>query len=428
MKLLIKGGRVIDPASGIDGIKDILVINGKITAVEDSIEEIVDKVIYASGLWVTPGLIDLHVHLREPGFEHKETIESGSLSAARGGFTTICCMPNTSPSIDSKKIVDYIKRKSDTEAVVHVLPIGSITRKLKGEKLTDMEEMKKGGICGVSDDGKTVQNAALMKEAMKRAYALGLTVFSHCEDEDLLQGGVMNEGRISKELGLPGISTDTEDVMIARDIILARSTAAKLHICHVSTELGVQLVKEAKDRGEQVTAEVCPHHFTLTEEQVLTKDTNTKMNPPLRCNKDVEAIKIGLKKGVIEVIATDHAPHHRDEKNTSYEKAPFGIVGLETAVPLTITELVEPGVLTASEMIEKMTINPAKIIGIDKGTLRLGKAADITIINPNETYEIDINNFVSKSNNSPFHGKQVKGKVYYTIVDGKIVFEGKGKK
>ncbi len=423
MKLLIKNGRVIDPATKIDKVQDILIHNKKIVNIQSEINEEADKVINAKGYWVVPGLIDLHVHLRDPGFQHKESIKTGCESAAKGGFTTICCMPNTKPVTDTVEVVEYINEKSKKEGIVNVVPIGSITKSQTGEELVEIDEMVKAGICAISEDGKTVIKSNLLKEAMKQAKTCEIPVFSHCEDTDLVQGGAMNEGKRSKELGIKGIGNDSEDVIIARDIILARNTGVKLHICHVSTKGGVELIREAKVRGENISAEVCPHHFTLTDEVVERGFTNAKMNPPLRNTKDVEAIKQGLKDGTIGIIATDHAPHSKDEKDTEFHKAPFGIVGLETALPLGITELVETGLLSPIEFIKKMTINPAKIIGIEKGSLGVGKYADITIIDPNLEYEIDSNNFASKSKNSPFHNRKVKGKALYTIVSGKVVVE-----
>lgn len=423
MKILIKNGRVIDPISNRDVINDVLIEGNKIVAIEKDIATAADKVIDACNYWVIPGLVDIHVHLREPGFNHKETIKTGSESAAKGGFTTICCMPNTNPVIDNKSTVEYIHQKTKAEGLVKVLPIGAITKGQLGKELADIEGMKEGDICGISEDGKTVMDSHLMKKALELAKELNLIVFSHCEAHDLVKGGVMNEGKRAEKLGLRGISSASEEVIVARDIDLAIETKAKLHLCHLSTEGSVELLRNAKKKHNNITAEVCPHHFILTEDVVTLDNTNTKMNPPLRSHKDVEEIKRGLKDGTIDIIATDHAPHHIDEKNTSYEKAPFGIVGLETAVALTITELVNTGILTPLEMVEKMSTNPAKLLGIAGGELAVGKPADITIIDPDEVYKIDINTFVSKGRNSPFHGKKVRGKVKYTIVEGKIILE-----
>ncbi len=426
MKLLLKGGRVINPSTGLDKIKDVFIVDGVIEKIDDKISDEADNIIDAGGLWVTPGFIDLHVHFREPGFEHKETIETGSKSAAKGGFTTVCCMPNTEPTIDSKEIVEFVKNRAEEKAIVNVLVVGSITKGLQGEELSDIEGMTEAGICAISDDGRTVQNSNLKRKGMEKAKSLNIPVFVHCEDEELLQGGVMNSGEVSKQLGLPGILPEVENVIIARDIILAEGTGANLHICHISTGTGVELLKCGKSIGVKVTGEVCPHHFTLSDREVLSLNTDFKMNPPLRKEEDVMAIKKGFKEGIIDVIATDHAPHHEDEKNVGFIEAPFGIVGLETALPIAMTELVEDGWLTPIELIEKLTINPAKVLGIDKGDISVGKAADITIIDPSVEYKINVESFVSKSKNSPFHDKAVKGRVEYTIVNGKIVYSRDG--
>ncbi|SDK93750.1 dihydroorotase [Natronincola ferrireducens] len=423
MKLLIKNGRIIDPISNTDEVKDLMIEDDKIVAVKKNIEEKVDKIIDAKNCWVVPGLIDIHVHLREPGFEDKETISSGSQSAAKGGFTTICCMPNTNPVIDNKDVVKYIQEKANKEALVNILPIGAITKGQEGRELAAIEEMMEAGICGISEDGKAVMKATLMEEALEVASKLKLPVFSHCEDHDLSNDGVMNEGDRCRELGLKGISPDAEEIIAARDIFLAQKLDVKLHLCHISTQGTVEILRQSKKRDKRITAEVCPHHFTLTEEAVTPNNTNTKMNPPLRTYKDIEAIKEALRDGTIDIIATDHAPHHEREKNLSYVEAPFGIVGLETAVPLVITELVDKGILTPIQMIEKMSTKPAALLGLDKGELKIGKIADVTIINPYEVYDIDINKFASKGKNSPFHGKTVKGKVNYTIVAGKLIVE-----
>lgn len=424
MKILIKGGRVIDPANKIDEILDILTEDGIIKRVEANIsEEDAEKIIDAKGFWVTPGLIDLHVHLREPGYENKETIATGTRSAAMGGFTTICCMPNTKPVIDNEILVEYIKMKAEREGVVNVLPIGSITKGQRGEELSDIGKMASVGACAISEDGRSVENASIMKTALKYANMFNMPVFSHCEDLKLVGKGVMNAGEKAALLGLNGISDDSEEVIVARDILLAKSVKAKLHLCHMSTKGCVDIIKYAKESGANVTAEVTPHHFTLSDEDIEGYDANFKMNPPLRSREDVEALKEALKNNIIEVIATDHAPHHSDEKNCEFEKAANGIIGLETALPLTITELVNKDFLTPSQMVEKMSLNPAKIIGSDKGTLGTGKTADIAIINPEEKYFIDITKFASKAKNSPFDGHEVYGRVLYTIVGGKVIVE-----
>lgn len=423
MKILIKNGRLINPATGIDEVMDVLVNDSIVEKIEKNINDNADKIIDADKCWVTPGFIDVHVHLRDPGYEYKETIATGTRAAAKGGFTTICCMPNTSPVTDSEIMVEYIKMKAARDGVVNVLPIGSITKGQSGEELANIGQMANAGACAISEDGKSVLSSGLLKTAMKYAKMFNIPVLSHCEDMSLVGGGSMNAGAASQLLGLKGISNDSEEVIVARDIILARSTNSKLHICHVSTKGSIQLLREAHARGESVTAEICPHHFTLTDEAVMDYDGNTKMNPPLRSAEDVLALKEALKDGTVGIIATDHAPHSLDEKNCEYEKAAFGIVGLETALPLGIKVLVGEGWLTPSQLIEKMTINPAKMLGIDKGSIEVGKVADITIIDPEAEYKVDVSKFASKSKNSPFDGYEVKGKIEYTIVGGKVVVE-----
>lgn len=423
MKILIKNGRLINPATGIDEVMDVLVNDSVVEKIEKNINDDADKIIDADKCWVTPGFIDVHVHLRDPGYEYKETIATGTRAAAKGGFTTICCMPNTSPVTDSEIMVEYIKMKAARDGVVNVLPIGSITKGQSGEELANIGQMANAGACAISEDGKSVLSSGLLKTAMKYAKMFNIPVLSHCEDMSLVGGGSMNAGAASQLLGLKGISNDSEEIIVARDIILARSTNSKLHICHVSTKGSIQLLREAHARGENVTAEICPHHFTLTDEAVMDYDGNTKMNPPLRSAEDVLALKEALKDGTVGIIATDHAPHSLDEKNCEYEKAAFGIVGLETALPLGIKVLIGEGWLTPSQLIEKMTINPAKMLGIDKGSIEVGKVADITIIDPEAEYKVDVSKFASKSKNSPFDGYEVKGKIEYTIVGGKVVVE-----
>jgi len=422
LKILIKTGRVIDPLNNIDRQMDILIENGLITEVKASIKIVVDKEINAKNLWIVPGLIDVHVHLREPGFEHKETIETGSLSAVKGGFTTICCMPNTKPVIDTAKMVEYINNKADEKQIVNLKVIGSITKKQEGQELSDIEEMHKAGICAISEDGKTVMDIELFEKAMIIAKELNLPIMSHCEDHAIVGKGAMHEGIVAEELGIESIPSLVEDRIISRDVDLARKVGVKLHICHVSTKGGVELARKAKQRNQSVTAEVCPHHFTLTDEEVKAWGTDAKMNPPLRSKEDIEAIIEGLKDGTIDIIATDHAPHTDEEKNVEFSEAPFGIVGLETAWSICMTELLEKGVLSPMQLIEKMSVNPAKLIGADEPRLSVGEKANITIINPNESYRINKDEFVSKSKNTPFHGKEVKGSVIYTIVNGEIKY------
>lgn len=426
MRLLIKNGRVIDPSTNTDNVQDILVENDKISKIGKELEEKADKVINAQGKWVVPGLIDLHVHFREPGFEHKETIKTGSRSAAKGGFTTVCCMPNTKPVIDSEIMVEYINLKADREACINVLPIGAITKGQQGEELANIGQMAKVGACAISEDGKSVVNSGLLKKAMKYASMFNIPMMSHCEDMNLVGGGSMNAGETAELLGMKGISNDSEAVIVGRDIILAKSTGVHLHLCHMSTKESVQLIREAKARGEKVTAETAPHYFTLTDKAVEGYNANTKMNPPLRSEEDKKAIIEALMDNTIEVIATDHAPHHIDDKNCEYDKAAFGIVGLETSVALGITYLVNKGYLTPMQLIEKMSTNPAKVLGIDKGTLQEGKIADITIIDPEADYKINASEFESKGRNTPFEGFEVRGKALYTIVSGKIIMEDGG--
>ncbi|MDE6357599.1 MAG: dihydroorotase [Eubacteriales bacterium] len=424
MKILIKNGRIIAPKNNIDKEMDILIQNDKIEKVAENITENADKIIDAKGMWVTPGLIDLHVHLREPGFEHKETIATGTRSAVMGGFTTVCCMPNTKPILDNDILIEYVKMKAEREGVCNVLPIGAITIGQLGEKLADIGKMGKAGACAISEDGTTVLDSGIMKTALKYAKMFNLPVFSHCEDINLAGRGVMNAGDTATKLGLRGISNSSEEVIVARDIILADEVNANLHLCHMSTKGSVALIREAKARGSNVTAEVTPHHFTLIDEDITDYDANFKMNPPLRSKEDRKALIEALKDNTIEVIATDHAPHHIDEKNCEFEKAMNGIIGLETAVCLSISELVEKGILTPSQMIEKFTKNPAKILGReDIGHLGIGANADITIINPNEKYKIDKEKFLSKAKNTPFNNREVTGKVLYTIVNGEIIVE-----
>ena len=424
MTILIRNGRVIDPAQHSDEVGDILICNGIIEASGRQLEADADQIIDAGGKWVVPGLIDLHVHFRDPGYTHKETIATGSRSAAMGGFTTVCCMPNTKPVTDCAAVVEEIKEKAKREGIVNVLPVGAITKGQGGEALADIADMARAGICALSEDGKTVENAALMKQALQMAAALNLPVFSHCEDIDLAGDGQVNEGPRAEHLGLAGISNDSEEVIVSRDAILARSVKARLHICHASARGSVRVVRTAKSRLQDITAEVTPHHFTLIDEDIPeSPHGNYKMSPPLRSRKDREALLNALRDGTIDVIATDHAPHHADEKNQGFAKALNGIVGLETAFALSYTELIDKNVLTPLELIEKMSTNPAKILGINRGTLAKGSVADIAIFDVDTEYAVDVNAFASMSKNSPFHGRLVRGKTEYTIVGGRIVVE-----
>lgn len=422
MNILIKKGRILNPSDNEDFTGDILIKEDKIVSVGQDIPEDGCKVIDASGCFVMPGFIDLHVHLRDPGLVYKETLATGAKAAAHGGFTTICPMPNTKPPTDTpEKIKDIVKRAA-SESPINILPIGSVTLGMKGEEVTDIEGMKKEGACGISEDGKSVMKSDIYRKAMRTAADSGVTVMAHCEDISLVEGGVINAGKKADELGLKGISNAVEDIIAARDILLAKETGTRLHLCHCSTKDSVKMVGLAKEGGLLVTAEACPHHFTLCDEDIKENDGNYKMNPPLRSREDMEAIRAGLKNGIIDVISTDHAPHSKEEKAGGFETAPFGIVGLETAAALTMTELVDKGYLTPLQMAEKMSYNPAKVIGIDRGIIAEGKTADIVIFNPDEEYLIDINTFESKGKNTPFNGRKVKGKVKYTICSGNIVY------
>ncbi|MCL2580171.1 MAG: dihydroorotase [Oscillospiraceae bacterium] len=421
MKTLIRNGRIIDPASRLDGSADLLFEDGKIIAAGQNLDDTGAQIIDAAGMWVVPGLIDLHVHLRDPGFPHKETIATGARAAAAGGFTTICAMPNTNPVTDCAEVIAYIFRAAQ-KAPVSILPIGSITRGMAGQALSDISGMAGAGICALSEDGKWVDDPELFKAALAQADKLSLPVFAHCEDLRLTDNGQIHAGPTAKKLGLAGISSESESSAVARDIALAQDTGTHLHICHISVKESVEHLRAAKAGDRRVTGEVCPHHFALCDEDIPGLDANFKMSPPLRGKIDREAVIQALKDGTVEVIATDHAPHHADEKNGAFTAAPNGIVGLETAIPLCITELVETGVLTPSQLIAKLTVNPAGILGIDKGHLKPGGCADIVIIDPNCDHVIDKNNFHSLGGNTPFDGRQVRGQVIRTIVSGKTVY------
>lgn len=423
MKILIKGGRVIDPANNMDTVTDIYVNDGVIEEIGSELdpEGLEIEVIDAKGLVVAPGFIDMHTHLREPGFEYKEDIESGTSAAAMGGFTSVACMPNTQPPIDNAAMVEFILSRAKSVGKVNVYPIGCISKGQKGEELAPIGELKFAGAVAVSDDGRPVSNARLMRYAMQYANTFDITVISHCEDLNLVDGGSINEGFMATTLGLRPITPAAEEVMVARDVLLAENEGVSVHIAHISTRRSVEIIRNAKARGARVTCETCPHYFTLTDRETDGFNTNAKMNPPLRSDDDVAAIKEGLKDGTIDVIATDHAPHHADEKNCEFALAANGIVGLETSLPLGITYLVNKGVLTLSELLRKMCVNPANILGLNKGSLAVNRPADIVIFDPNEMYTVDVNSFVSKGKNSPYNGFTLNGKVKYTIVNGKIV-------
>ena len=423
MTILLKGGRVINPAENRDETADVLLENGKVKKIDRDISESeADRVISAKDCYVMPGFIDMHVHFRDPGYEQKEDIFSGMQAAAHGGYTTVLTMPNTRPAADNPDVIHYVHNKAKAGQCIHVLQVGAITKGQKGEELADIESLVEAGCPAISEDGKTVMDASLCMDAMAEAARLHIPVLAHCEDRNMVQKGVINEGEKSKEFGLPGIKNTVEDLIIARDIILAKETGAQLHLCHCSTKNSVWMVKSAKEVGVKVSAEVCPHHFTLSTDDMKEPDPNYKMNPPLRTKEDVQALKEGLRDGIMEVISTDHAPHTFDDKNCSMQEAPFGIVGLETAASLTYTELVLGGYLTPMKMAACMSYNPAGIIGIDKGDISEGKPADIVIFDPKKTYRIDKNTFASKGKNTPFDGREVTGRVKCTICDGEVVY------
>ncbi len=419
--LLIRQGRVIDPGR-VNGPADLLIQDGKIAAVGRDLRAPAGAaMLEAQGKWVLPGLVDLHVHLREPGFEYKETIKTGTAAAAAGGFTSVCCMPNTQPVNDTQSVTEFILDRARTEGLVHVFPIGAITKGSEGKELAEFADLKKAGCVAVSDDGRPVMNGLVMRRALEYARAFDLPVVDHCECLHLSEGGCVNEGLVSTELGLHGLPAAAEDVMVARNLELAVLTGGRLHLAHLSTAGSVRLVRDAKARGVRVTAEACPHHFLLTEEAVREFNTNAKMNPPLRTRKDVEAIKAGLKDGTIDVIATDHAPHAPFEKEREFEYAPFGIVGLETALALSLI-LVEEGVLTVEQLVAALTAGPARAFGLAKGTLAVGADADVTVVAPDAQWTVDPDRFLSKGRNTPFGGWKVKGRVVSTIVGGRVVY------
>ena len=440
MDILIKGGHVINPATKMDEVADVRIENDEIAEIGKNLKaKKTDRVIQAKGYYVMPGFIDMHVHFRDPGFEQKEDIYTGMAAAAHGGYTTVLTMPNTKPVVDNADVVNYVHTKAASGHCIHVMQVGAVTKGQQGKELADIKGMVEAGIPAISEDGKSVMNAEVYREGMLEAAKYGILVLAHCEDINMVNGGVMNADAKAKELDMPGITNSVEDVIIARDIVLSKETGAQLHLCHCSTADSVKMVKLAKEEGLKVSAEVCPHHFTLTSDDIkkfvpqiengilipheTDADTNYKMNPPLRTGKDVEALKEGLRDGIMDVISTDHAPHTFDDKNTSMKKAPFGIVGLETAACLTYSELVLGGYLTPMQMAEKMSYNPARIIGIDKGDIQPGKKADVVLFDPNETYRIDKNTFASKGRNTPFDGREVTGRVKLTICDGNIVYE-----
>ncbi len=421
MNLLIKSGRVIDPSQKLDEVQDVLVVDGVVKEIGTGLKAPAGaETIDATGKYVVPGLIDMHVHLRDPGLEYKEDIISGTRAAAAGGFTSVCCMPNSKPTIDNKAIVSYIINKAKAEGSANVFPVGSITYGLDGDRMSEMGELKEAGCVAVSDDGKPVKNAELMRRALEYARGMGIMVITHAEELSLVGAGVMNEGFTSTEIGLKGIPRIAEDIATARDVMLAEYTKSPIHIAHVSTEGSVRVIREAKARGVQVTCETAPHYFTLTDDAVRGYNTNAKMNPPLREASDVAAIKAGLQDGTIDAIATDHAPHHIDEKDVEFDVAMNGIIGLETSLPLSLG-LVRDGILNINQMVEKMSCNPSKILSLARGTLKPGCVADITVIDPQAEWVVDPAALASKSKNSPFLGWKLTGAAAATILAGKVV-------
>jgi dihydroorotase len=426
MRIVIYGGTVVDPANNLEAVYDLLIEDGVVCAIDKpgSFLGVGDAGIEARGLVIVPGFIDMHIHLREPGYEYKETVLTGTQAAVAGGFTTVACMANTNPVNDNGAVTRYIIEKAQAANLARVFPVGALSKGLKGEELAEIGEMIEAGAVAISDDGRPVMDANLMRRALEYCSMFNLPVSVHEEDLHLAAGGVMNEGPMALRLGLRGSPNAAEEVMVARDITLARLTGGRVHIAHVSTRGAVALLRHAKEEGLSVTAEATPHHFTLTEEAVEGYNTNAKMAPPLRLSADVEAVKEGLYDGTIDAIATDHAPHHRDEKEVEFDQAANGIVGLETALPLTL-RLVESGILSLSEAIQKLTINPARILRLPYGTLSVGAPADVVIFDPSRQWRVDVAKLYSKSKNTPFAGWKLKGKVMLTMVGGRVVYDGR---
>lgn len=427
MRLCIEGAHLFNPASQADRICNVLVEDGIIASIQESGRggngKKADLTIDARGKYLFPGFIDMHVHLRDPGQTHKEDIESGTRAAAAGGFTEILAMPNVKPPADNPEILRDVESRADQAGFCRVHQVGAITKGMKGEELSDLEEMQKAGMIAVSEDGKSVMNSALVRHAMQFLRPYGIPILAHCEDIRLVEGGVMNAGRRAKQLGLPGITNAVENIIEARDIMLAEETGAKLHLCHCSTKESAEMLRIAKKKGIAVTGEVCPHHFLLTEDDIPgAEDANYKMNPPLRTEEDRKALAAGLSDGTFDVISTDHAPHTKEEKAGGFLNAPFGIVGLETSAALVYTELVKKNILTPMQMAEKMSANPARILGLMSGDVSVGKRADLTLFDPNETYRISPEEFVGKGKNMPYGGRQVTGRVVLTVCGGKITY------
>lgn len=428
---VIAGGRVIDPQLNLDCKADVYIEDGKIKKIEtgsllakkDIKKYNAGECVLVEGYIVTPGLIDIHVHLREPGREDEETIVTGAESAAAGGFTAICCMPNTSPPIDNQETVKFILDRA-ADAPIKVFPIATVTKDRKGEQISEVGDLVNAGAVAISDDGSSVESAAVMKRALDYARMFDIAVVSHAEDNSLSRGTHMNEGYTSTSLGIKGNPSISEEICITRDMLLADYTKSRLHIAHVSTRGSVELIREGKRRNITVTAEVTPHHFTLTDDLIAERfDTNLKMNPPLRTKADVERLIAGLQDGTIDCIASDHAPHSIEEKDVEFDLAPNGIIGLETSLGLAVTHLVKPGLLTWSQLVEKMSANPANVMKLEAGTLKTGYPADVTVIDPDRSWQVNVKKFKSKSRNSPFHGRRLTGRAIMTIVDGKVVYQ-----
>lgn len=422
MNILLKNGVLIDYLSKTEKKTDILIQNGKIKEIADEINQEADKVLDCSGLYIMPGMIDMHCHLREPGFEHKETIETGSKSAVKGGFTTICPMPNTKPTPDNVEVLQQIIEKAKKVNLCNILPYASVTKGEKGEELVDFEALKKAGAIAFSDDGMPVVNSKFMREALIQANKQGTFVASHCEEKSVAAGAI-HAGEVADKLGVQGVLPEAEEIMAAREIVLAETNHVHAHVCHISTKTSVAMIRDAKKRGVPVTCETCPHYYSFTVEEVLNSGTNAKMNPPLRTEEDRLAIIEGLKDGTIDAIITDHAPHAEEEKNQELSKAPNGIVGFETALAATITNLIDSKQISYMDLVRLMSYSPAKVLGIDRGYIKEGSMADLTVFDPNVEYTYTKEMIVSKSKNSPFIGKKLKGQVNYTIVSGEIVYE-----
>lgn len=422
MKIIIKNGQVVDPKNKFNDIADVLIENGKIKQIAKRISDKADKEIDAKGKVVCPGLIDVHVHLRQPGFEYKETIETGLRAAAKGGFTGVCPMPNTNPVADRRSDMEFMIGEAERLELINLWPVGAVTHRQEGKELTEFGELSKGGAMALSDDGRPITDSNILRRALLYSKKFDLVIMVHCQDEGLFCGGCMNEGFVSTKLGLPGIPVESESVEVARDIQLADMTGARLHFCHISSKKSLDLIREAKARGSKVTAETCPHYFHLTDEAVLNYNTFAKMNPPLRTKEDVDAIKKALKDNVIDVISTDHAPHTENEKDVEFDKAPFGIIGLETSLPLSL-RLVEEKVLSLDDLVRKMSLKPAEILKVDRGHLSVGAVADITVFDPSLEWKVEKTQLESKSKNSPFLGWSMKGKATEVLVEGRIVLQ-----